>query len=139
MTEIKPTEKLDGVLNNLLSVKSDNWTNGFDVRKRLEKPKEYTLDDSEITSILRKLHKDGFIDSILKNTDISPKGIPHYQINFDGELLLQKGGYTHKLKVENIKARNIIIRDVLLLFFAFLSAISTLGIFWLGLREILCH
>lgn len=91
------TEKLDAVLNYLNDKKDESdCYYGYGLQRTYSKPKEMTLTRREVTNILNKLYADGYLnlkmqgtESIAQNVDVA-----HYSINFNGEVLLQQGGYT---------------------------------------------
>jgi len=98
--KIKPTEKLDAVLTWLFDNKDElDCFYGYGLTRTYSKPKQMTLTRREVSNILKKLHADGYLnlkmqgtESVLANVDVE-----HYSINFNGEVLLQDGGYTQKL------------------------------------------
>lgn len=140
--ENKPTatEKLDAVLIWLFENKDElDCFYGYGLTMTYSNPKEMTLTRREVTNILNKLYADGYLNLKMQGTEGISVDVEHYSINFNGEVLLQKGGYTQELKNEKTKIRHIKIKDNLLLFFTFLTAAATLGIFLMGFREILCR
>jgi len=91
------TEKLDAVLIHFESLKKSppqypyvnelTWT-------YYKLPKDIILTTWERDLIISKLEKDKYIDLTEMGTPTSSGKLPHYKINFDGLLFLQKGGYT---------------------------------------------
>jgi len=135
------TDKLDAVLNYLNDNKDElDCFYGYGLQRNFSKPKEMTLTRREVTNILNKLYADGYLnlkmqgtESIAQNVDVA-----HYSINFNGEVLLQQGGYTKELEKENKKIRHMDIKDNLLVIFSIVAGVSTFGLLILGILNSFC-
>ena len=139
--KIKSTEKLDAVLTWLFDHKGElDCFYGYGLTRTYDKPKQMTLSRREVSNILTKLHSDGYLNLKMQGTESVSANVDvaHYSINFDGEVLLQKGGYTQKIKNENITIRHTKIKDNLLVAFSILAGVSTFGLLILEILNYIC-
>ena len=56
---------------------------------------------SNITPILNKLKKDGYLDTKEITPTSSDKSYPLYSVTLDGKFFSNKGGYTHQYELDN--------------------------------------
>lgn len=138
---IKPTEKLDAVLTWFFDNKDEkDCFYGYGLHRTYSKPKQMTLTRREVTNILTKLHRDGYLNMKMQGTESVSANVDvaHYSINFNGEVLLQKGGYTQKIENENTVIRYTKIKENLLVAFSIVAGVSTFGLLILGILEYYC-
>lgn len=106
--KIKPTEKLDAVLTWLFENKDElDCFYGYGLTRNYSKPKEMTLTRREVSNILNKLYADGYLNLKMQGTESVSQNVDvaHYSINFNGEVFLQKGGYTQAMLDEKLERK----------------------------------
>ncbi|MDG1728961.1 MAG: hypothetical protein P8K68_00225 [Algibacter sp.] len=106
--KIKPTEKLDAVLTWLFDNKDNlDCFYGYGLTRTYSKPKEMTLTRREVTNILNKLYADGYLNLKMQGTESVSQNVDvaHYSINFNGEVFLQKGGYTKEFSNRKLELK----------------------------------
>ena len=106
MTDVKSkaTEKIDAVLNYLNNNRNLAYHYGYGLPRQYNKPKSMILTDQDLLNVLDKLER----DKMVRMTKIgigngNSNSAEHYTISLDGEMLLQDGGYTQKLKDKRLK------------------------------------
>ena len=73
---------------------------GFVVSKKIFKVLMPKISENDVTPIIDKLYRDGYIDKIIdeipNNSILTPQY--HCRINFHGKLFLSRGGYVNQTK-----------------------------------------
>ena len=138
-TEPTATEKLDAVLNHLNDNRDLAYYYCYGLPRRYYKPKDILLTDQDLLNVLDKLLRDKMVRmTIMGIGNGNSNSAEHYCISLDGEMLLQKGGYTQRIKNENIEIRHTRIKDNLLVIFSIIAAVSTCGLLVLGILNSFC-
>ncbi len=102
---VTPTEKLDALLIWLSENKNESNC-GIRMPIHYKKTKNILLTEWERDRILEKLHKDEYIDMYQQTPSGASGNLPHYRINFNGEVFLQNNGYTQE-KINNDREINL--------------------------------
>lgn len=133
------TEKLDAVLNYLNDNRELAYHYGYGLPRNYYKPKEIVLADQDILNVLDKLERDNMVRMTMMGIgNGNQNSAEHYTISLDGEVFLQDGGYTQKIKNENITIRHTKIKDNLLVAFSIVAGVSTFGLLILEILNYIC-
>ena len=106
MTDVKSkaTEKTDAVLNYLNNNRNLAYHYGYGLSRQYNKPKSIILTDQDLLNVLDKLERDKMVRMTKMGIgNGNSNSAEHYTISLDGEMLLQDGGYTQKLKDKRLK------------------------------------
>lgn len=106
MTDVKSkaTEKIDAVLNYLNNNRNLAYHYGYGLPRQYNKPKSIILTDQDLLNVLDKLERDKMVRMTKMGIgNGNSNSAEHYTISLDGEMLLQDGGYTQKLKDKRLK------------------------------------
>lgn len=106
MTDVKSkaTEKIDAVLNYLNNNRNLAYHYGYGLPRQYNKPKSMILTDQDLLNVLDKLERDKMVRMTKMGIgNGNSNSAEHYTISLDGEMLLQDGGYTQKLKDKRLK------------------------------------
>ncbi|SNR60849.1 hypothetical protein SAMN06265371_106222 [Lutibacter agarilyticus] len=136
-TKPTATEKLDSVLNYLNDNRKLAYHCSFKIPIEYSKPKSIIISNQDVLNVLDKLERDNMVRIEIQG-DGNGNPTKHYTINMDGEVLLQDGGYTQKIKNDKARIRNMEIKDNLLVMFSFVAAVSTLLLGILGILNLYC-
>lgn len=98
------TQKLDAVLHYLNDNRELAYHYGYGLPRTFDKPVQLKLTGQDILNVFDKLERDNMVRmTVMGIGNGNPNDAKHYCISLDGEVLLQKGGYTQKLKDEKIE------------------------------------
>lgn len=104
MKDLSPTQKLDVVLNFMNNKEYVNVNmQSFQLYDIFKKETSYKTEGRHFRKILDRLSDDGFVDRlVLVNPFVVEHPIISYEISFDGELFIEKGGYAEQLEEDNM-------------------------------------